>query len=84
MGREKTGRPENRPIEERNYHDLEKRLIYIPDNYIITRMIDPSALATQDGRTDGRYGTGKYGRCVYAEYPIGIYGTDTYGKSTYG
>jgi len=82
--RDKTTRPENIPLNLRNFHDLERRDIRIPDDYIISRMIDPTALAAHDGSETGRYGVHKYGRCRYgAEGPPGIYGYDTYGNCIY-
>lgn len=83
--KDKTGRPRTVRLGDNNYHDLEKRRMHIPDDFVTTRMIDPDALAKHDGTEVGRYGVHKYGRCVYGYAgPIGIYGTDTYGNCRYG
>ncbi len=80
----KTGRPLNPLPSLRPNNDLERRAFYIPSGYIISSMIDPSALATHEGTPVGRYGVGRYGRCRYGNYPVGIYGTDKYGSCLYG
>jgi hypothetical protein len=83
--KDKTGRPERKLAQLNNYYDLEKRGIYIPNNFITSRMVSPSVLVPENGTAVGRYGITKYGRCVYGPAgPIGIYGTDTYGNCVYG
>lgn len=82
--RDKTGRPEKPNCRNSSLYDLETLGLFIPPNYIKSSMVETAIIARNDGTEQGRYGSGKYGRCLYGPAgPPGIYGYDTYGNSIY-
>ena len=81
--KDKTGRPSNIPIDQRNFHDLDGLMMFIPQGAIVSANFAPGVLGSSDGTEVGRYGIHKYGRCVYGKAPKGIYGYDTYGNCVY-
>lgn len=70
--RELEPRPKSEP-----FMDIDRRRLYIPPGYI-----KPWMLEMPPGMEYGRYGTSRYGRCLYGKR-WGLYGSDRYGSCSY-
>jgi len=62
----------------KDFLDLEKREPFIPRGYIKPYMLSTPGYGVEYGR----YGRGRYGRCIYGAR-VGIYGADYYGSCVY-